>query len=80
MEKSFEKVWSDFLNRYRNFRCPFCNKPELGFDGPKFDTIAGVKVVVVSCKECGHVEFFDIEEVKRVAKEVDQDFREKGWR
>lgn len=80
MDRTFNERWSDFLNRYGTFPCPFCKDQKLNFSNPNSGNVAGIDVVVVTCSKCGHIELFDIEEVNRIAKEVDQDFREKGWR
>lgn len=80
MDRTFNERWSDFLNRYGTFYCPFCKDQKLNFSNPKPGNVAGIDVVAVSCLKCGHIELFDIEEVERIAKEVDQDFRDKGWR
>lgn len=80
MERSFEERWSDFRGHYCNFRCPFCNQPRLDFDNPKFDSIAGIDVVAVSCYNCGHVELFNVAEVKREGDRLDKEHRDKGLR
>lgn len=80
MESPFEKQWVDFKGRYGSTSCPFCKNQSLNFDEPKFGTVVGIEVVAVSCRECGHIELFDVPTVKSVADEIDRDFHVRGWR
>lgn len=80
MERSFKAQWSDFRYRFGSYSCPFCNNQKLGFDNPKSVTSDGINAVAVSCSKCGHIEMFDVEVVKRIANEVDQESRDNGWR
>lgn len=70
MERTFDEQWSDFLGRYGTRHCSFCKKQALDFDNPKFDTIAGIDVIAVSCYTCGHIELFGVTEVIREADRI----------
>lgn len=80
MDREFEKQWDDFSGRYGNNYCIFCKHQSLDFSEPKRDKIAGRDVIAVTCRNCGHIEFFDVAEVGRIADEIDEDYRKKGWR
>ena len=80
MDRTFDEKWSDFSGRYGTSYCPFCKHQCLNFSEPKFVAIDGFDVAAVSCTECGHIEFFDIAEVCRIADKIDNEYREKGWR
>ena len=80
MKRTFDEQWSDFSGFYGNFHCPFCKQQSLNFSEPQYDTIAGIDIVAVSCCNCGHVELFNVAEVKREGDRLDKEYREKGWR
>lgn len=80
MKRTFDEQWPDFLGRHGTRHCSFCKNQALDFDNPKFDTIAGIDIVAVYCYNCGHVELFNITEVKREGDRLDKEYREKGWR
>lgn len=80
MKRTFEEQWSDFSGRYGTQSCPFCKRQTLDFGNAKQGSIAGIDVVAVSCSNCGHIELFDVAEVSRIADEIDEDYRKKGWR
>lgn len=80
MERSFKDQWSDFLYRHGTHNCSFCGEQKLNFSDPVQDSFAGIEVAAVVCSKCGHIEMFDIKEVKNVAKDVDKEFRDNGWR
>lgn len=75
MKKLKDSQWNDFKGRFQNYHCSFCNHQKLDFYEPKFLNVAGVDVVSVSCSHCGHVEFFDIEQVQRIADMIDEQYR-----
>lgn len=80
MNRDFKDRWTDFTIRYGNHPCPFCKHQELGFSEPKRVALAGIEAATVTCHKCGRIEFFNIEDVCRIADDVDKDYREKGWR
>lgn len=80
MDESFKKRWSDFLGRYGTHYCTFCKGSALDFSNPKLGNFAGVDVIAISCRNCGHIELFDIAEVFRIADDIDREYREKKWR
>ncbi len=80
MERPFEKIWSDFSGRYGTSYCPFCKNRSLDFTGYKLDKIAGVDVVAVTCKMCGHIELFDVDMVSEIADGIDEEYHKIGWR
>ena len=80
MSRSFKERWTDFSGRYGTTSCCFCKHQSLNFSEPKRDNIAGADVVAITCSECGHIELFDMTTVESVADEIDQDYRDKGWR
>lgn len=80
MDRTFNERWSDFSGRYGTYYCPFCKHQSLNFSDPKFVSVSGIDVAIITCTECGRIEFFDISEVSRIADKIDKEYREKGWR
>lgn len=80
MERTFNEQWADFTGRYGTQSCPFCKHQSLDFTEYKFDRVAGVDVVAVTCSNCGHVELFNVVKVSKIADEIDEDYHKKGWR
>lgn len=80
MGRTFDEQWSDFKCLYGTRHCPFCKDHTLDFSSPKFGNVAGIDIVAVSCCNCGHVELFNVAEVKREGDRLDKENREKGWR
>lgn len=80
MERAFDEQWSDFSGFYGNFHCPFCKHQSLNFSEPKYDTIAGIEVVAVSCYNCGHIELFNVAEVKREGDRLNEKYHKDGLR
>lgn len=80
MKELSEKQWTDYKGRYGTSYCSFCKHQSLNFSDPKFVSVSGIDVAIITCTECGHIEFFDIAEVSRIADKIDKEYREKDWR
>lgn len=70
MDDSLMDKWSIWKSHYQYFHCPFCKHQSLDFSNPKQDKIVGEDVITVTCLECGHIELFNVEEVKRIADKI----------
>lgn len=73
MDDSLKQSWADFSSHYRNFFCPFCKDQNLSFNEPKQDKFAGMDVIAVTCRKCGHIELFDVNQVIRRANKILED-------
>ena len=72
--------WNDFLGRFQNYYCPLCKNQTLMFSDAHFGEVAGMEVAAVTCSNCAHVELFNVAEIRKIAKEIDEEYRRNGWR
>ena len=79
MKKLKDSQWRDLEHRIVNCRCPFCGYQSLQ-SNPRYATLGDIETLSVSCSNCGHLVFFDVDELQRRADEVDRKLREKGNR
>lgn len=73
MDDSLKDKWTIWKSHYQGFFCPLCKHQSLDYSNPKQDKIAGKDVIAVTCGECGHIELFDIEGIKRAADRIYKD-------
>ncbi len=79
MKELSKRQWDDLEHRIVNGFCPFCHHQSLQ-SNPRYGMVGDVASLSVSCSECGHLVFFDVEELRRIADEYDAGLRRDGLR